>query len=625
MPAETPWRRGIRVRVLAAGVLVAACAIAATAWLAVTSTTGAIQKEQGETAAATALSYRTVVGYAAAHADWAGVGATLAGLRSTTGLDFELTTTATRRLATSGDPARPPGAGKLVAVVDPLAVDAGLLPGAPPDRIDPRATGPFTLPAGERADLRGRADAEAACARAAGFRAEVVTTPSGRAYVDADQEARRRCDRLGVEVTGRPSGDEVALQLTATETAALGDLNVRMATCLDGLGPADRGSGSKARLTASGAFVPAASVGSPGFTTCLAQSRHSQLTPYVAPAALLFVADPAAAATPPVGLPAAGAIRIVVAASAVLVLTIVVGLVLAGRVLRPLRVLTEAANRMRRGDHSARADVAARWEIADVARAFNAMADQVERTEKQRIELVSDVSHELRTPVGTLRGWLIATQDGLADLDPELVESLLEETDVLRHLVDDLQDLAAADAGELRISFDTVDVGEVLAQIAATRPDTVVAEVPGPLWVRGDRVRLRQLFGNLVANALRYSPPGDRVVLRGTRRGDFAELTVTDHGPGIAAEDLPHVFDRFWRADKSRSRATGGSGLGLAIVKHLAEAHGGTVGVHSEPGVATTFRVSLRFEPSERGEDLGQPVVQHRRGDLAGDGEELGR
>jgi two-component system sensor histidine kinase BaeS len=259
-------------------------------------------------------------------------------------------------------------------------------------------------------------------------------------------------------------------------------------------------------------------------------------------------------------------------------------------------VLTAATQRMRAGDSSARAEVSARWEIAELAEAFNQMSEHLARTEKQRKDLVSDVSHELRTPLGTIRGWLVAAQDGVADLDPALVESLLEETLVLQQLVDDLQELASADAGEFRLQPEPVDAGELLRQIAAAHPRDLVVETSGMLQLTADPVRLRQAVGNLVVNAIAHTPPDGRIVLRGLRAGDAVVLEVGDTGSGIAPEDLPHVFDRFWRADRSRSRATGGRGLGLAVVKHLVGAHGGTVTVTSAVGAGTTFTIRLPGE-----------------------------
>ncbi len=254
--------------------------------------------------------------------------------------------------------------------------------------------------------------------------------------------------------------------------------------------------------------------------------------------------------------------------------------------------------------------------------------------------MVSDVAHELRTPLSNIRGWLEAAQDGLADPDPAFVSSLLEEAVQLQHIIDDLQDLAAADAGVLRLHPEPVRVGELLGQVAAAhqaradtaevtlRVETADGRVPE---VAADPVRLRQAVGNLVSNAVRHTPPGGTVTLRaygggaagggawsrsedgsgsdsptghgseggsGSRGGSGfppgdVVIEVADTGTGIPAEDLPYVFDRFWRAEKSRSRRTGGSGLGLAIVRKLAEAHGGTAGAASTEGEGSVFSIRL--------------------------------
>jgi two-component system sensor histidine kinase BaeS len=376
-------------------------------------------------------------------------------------------------------------------------------------------------------------------------------------------------------------------KLTTAEDQSLLILNSYMEPCFKDKAVAPY----EVRLTTSGGFVatdPRAD--QQVFFECLSWGRKLLLTPYVTPAALLFVSAPAV-----VGLPAAGTLRIVIAAAIVLVLTVGISMVLAGPVLRPLRVVTAATQRMRAGDRSARAEVRARWEVAELAAAFNQMSEHLARVERQRTDLVNDVSHELRTPLGNIRGWLVAAQDGVADLDPELVESLLEETLVLQHVVDDLQDLAAADAGELRLRPEPVDAGELLAQIAAAADHTVTiaVETSGDLRLSADPVRLRQVVGNLVTNAVRHTPPSGRITLRARRAGDEVVIEVSDTGSGIAPEDLPHVFNRFWRADRSRSRATGGRGLGLAIARQLVAAHGGTISVTSTLGAGTTFRLSL--------------------------------
>ncbi|MET9943070.1 sensor histidine kinase, partial [Streptomyces halstedii] len=278
--------------------------------------------------------------------------------------------------------------------------------------------------------------------------------------------------------------------------------------------------------------------------------------------------------------------------------------VLAGaRLVRPLHALTGAAQRLRDGEEHASVPVSGDDEIGRLASAFNDMSAHRARLEEQRKAMVSDVAHELRTPLSNIRGWLEAAQDGLADPDPAFVSSLLEEAVQLQHIIDDLQDLAAADAGALRLHPEPVRTGELLSQVAAAhqaRAETagvrlkVEGAAPAP-ELHADPVRLRQAVGNLVSNAVRHTPAGGTVTLRAYGDGSkgVVVIEVEDTGTGIPADDLPYVFDRFWRAEKSRSRRTGGSGLGLAIVRKLTEAHGGTASATSTEGEGSAFTLRL--------------------------------
>jgi two-component system sensor histidine kinase BaeS len=214
--------------------------------------------------------------------------------------------------------------------------------------------------------------------------------------------------------------------------------------------------------------------------------------------------------------------------------------------------------------------------------------------------MVSDVAHELRTPLTNIRSWLEAAQDGLAPADPQLLTLLLEEAVLLQHIIDDLRDLAAADAGNLRVHPEPAQLADLLAQVAdAHRSAAETAGVRLRTEVHGDPeavvdpVRLRQMVGNLVANAVRHTPAGGAVTVSAGYDHNGLVIAVRDTGVGIAEADLPRIFDRFWRADTSRTRATGGSGLGLSIARKLAEAHGGDITVASRPGAGTVFTVRL--------------------------------
>lgn len=274
--------------------------------------------------------------------------------------------------------------------------------------------------------------------------------------------------------------------------------------------------------------------------------------------------------------------------------------VLAGRhLVRQINTLTAAARRMAAGDPAARVPVRGDDEVTRLAAAFNTMADSIASTNRQHKTLVSDVAHELRTPLANVRSHLEAAHDGVLPLDPTLVRSLIEESGLLERLVADLQDLALADAGMLRIHPEERDAADLAERaVAAHRAQAVASEVDlrltvEPVVVHADPARLRQALGNLVSNAIRHTPAGGSVSVTVSGSTDAPTITVTDTGPGIAPEHLPHIFDRLYRAAPSRSRATGSSGLGLAITKHLVETHDGRLEVTSSPGKGSTFTIRL--------------------------------
>lgn len=553
----------VLARLLAASVLVALCSITATAWLAAQSTSTSIRQELGNALTGDAATYRELITFAAGHRDWNGVALPEARSR------LILTTTDRRVIADSGtglDPAQLPALPS--AVVDPLELDLALAPDSPADRIDARIAGPFQLTEREKAGLAEDARVFRLRCRGEAEQLDTATTAWGRPIVNVD--------RTTAAAPAAPSCREVETRLstlTLGESAAFNDLGLRFDDCLRQRGlPAEQ-----LRMNAS--WQPVASS-----TECLASARRTQLRPYVAPPALLFVTDPAGRTTRAtvVNFDAG---RVVLVAGIVLVLTVGVSVLVALRMTRPLRTLTAAAERLRHGD-DAQVDIRSRSEIGQLARAFNDMAAHRARTDAQRKAMTSDISHELRNPLGTIRSWLEGARDGLVELDRTTLTSLLDEALVLQHLVDDLQDLAQADAGELRLHPEPVDLRELFDQLAAAHPG-LVAEGGGV--VTADPVRLRQVLTNLVTNAFRYTPADGTVRLS----AEGGRIFVSDTGSGISAEDLPHVFDRFWRADRSRTRDTGGSGLGLAIVHALVSAHGGTIEVESELGRGTTFTITL--------------------------------
>lgn len=271
----------------------------------------------------------------------------------------------------------------------------------------------------------------------------------------------------------------------------------------------------------------------------------------------------------------------------------------AGRLVRPVEQLTEAARQLAGGDLGQRVAVERTDEIGQLARAFNIMAEGLERNESLRRSLLNDVAHELRTPLTHVRAELEALQDGLRQPTPEVINRLHADARHLERLVDDLRDLAQAEAGQLRLAIEEVDLPSALSEAAASLESAAaakavrihVAETAATGAVLADRARLRQILVNLLDNAVRHSPPGTTVQLAAESFGDSQQrVSVSDEGPGVSDEALPRLFDRFFRADESRDRRTGGAGLGLAIVRQLATLQGGSVDAANLPG---GFRVTV--------------------------------
>ncbi|MEV6903952.1 HAMP domain-containing sensor histidine kinase [Amycolatopsis sp. NPDC051372] len=583
-------RRSLLVRLIAVSALVAVCAIAATAWLAARTTTGAIRQEQGQVFADDGTIYQGLLRYAATHPNWDGVGKEVTAYAGSTGRRVVLATPQGKVIASSDpDPGRLPPQPSVV--VDPLSVDPGLGVQSTPDRIDPEAVGPYKLPQDEKATLTAVAQRVLRCVQERGGVGSIEVSPGGHPRVVADDPfALTRCNGTSLE------------QPTDTEQAALDKLQDLVNACLG----RSAQSAPAAQLSLSWTFIgPETGATDATDTTaqsCVTSARHEQLASYVAPPAWLYITEKGSD-QPPSGftLSSDNQVRLAEVAGAILVLTVVATGLASIRLIRPLHALTGAAQRMEAGEAGARVKVKGKDEIARLARAFNDMSEAREKLETARKAMVSDIAHELRTPLSNIRGWLEATQDGVSRLDDELVASLLEEALHLQHIVDDLQDLALADAGALRVHPEPIDANSLLTQLAAAhtaRDDAagvqlVVRSMADPT-VTADPVRLRQAIDNLVSNAVRHTPRGGSVTVSATRVDSDVVFSVADTGVGIPADDLPHVFDRFWRADKARTRgASGGSGLGLAIVRNLAAAHGGTVSVRSTLGEGSTFTLRL--------------------------------
>ena len=273
-------------------------------------------------------------------------------------------------------------------------------------------------------------------------------------------------------------------------------------------------------------------------------------------------------------------------------LALLLTLALSNHILKPVRELTRIANRMERGDLSQRIRIRTKDEMGMLAHAFNTMADSLARSEQLRRNLVSDVAHELRTPLTNVRGYLEALKDGVIDPTGEMITSLYEESLLLSRLVVDLQELSLAEAGQLHLVRRPLALEEVIVkavsslQLQATNKQLALRVEMSPCLprVEADAERVGQVLRNLVSNAITHTPPGGEIRIRARSINGEVLVSVDDTGEGIDEQHLPCIFERFYRTDASRSRATGGTGLGLAIVKQVVEAHGGQVEAESAPG-----------------------------------------
>jgi signal transduction histidine kinase len=274
---------------------------------------------------------------------------------------------------------------------------------------------------------------------------------------------------------------------------------------------------------------------------------------------------------------------------------------LSRRILSPVKALTAAARQFGKGDFSQRVDFKGKGEVSELAQSFNTMADNLERDERLRRNMVADIAHELRTPLSNLRGYLEAISDGLIKPDNETIRSLSEEATSLSRLIEDLQEVSLADAGEIKLVLQPEEISrpinEAVAALqtkASSRGLAITTKLPAELpEVNLDAHRIKQVLLNLLENAIVHTEAGGNITVSAIERENQIFVSVADTGEGIPEKDLPLIFERFYRVDKSRTRATGGSGLGLTIAKRLVEAHGGTIEVRSQPGRGSTFTFAI--------------------------------
>ena len=272
----------------------------------------------------------------------------------------------------------------------------------------------------------------------------------------------------------------------------------------------------------------------------------------------------------------------------------------------PLADVMSAADAVAEGDLSVRVPEPNHGSVDfhRLTQSFNRMTAELEHSDQQRRNLTADVAHELRTPLHIIQGNLEGILDGVYEPTPEQIDTLLDETHLLTRLVDDLQTLSLAEAGQLTLKLEPVDVAELLTDAGTSFSGQMeAAEIDlrieiegdaGSMTVTADAERLDQIISNLLVNALRHTTPGGRITLGAAPISSGVRILVGDSGEGISPEDLPFIFDRFWRGDRARARSEGaGSGLGLAITRQLVQSHGGRISVASEPGQGTVFTLDL--------------------------------
>ena len=285
-------------------------------------------------------------------------------------------------------------------------------------------------------------------------------------------------------------------------------------------------------------------------------------------------------------------------------LSLIVALLLAYRLLLPVRDLTNASEQLAAGDLSYRVPIRGNDELATLGKTFNHMAGSLQNAEENRQVMTADIAHELRNPLAVQRATLEALQDGIYEPTPDRLGLIIEQNQMLTRLVNDLSTLALADAGRLGLDKVPTDIYELLKRIAgnfsvqATEYGQKIAisneiQEAGSLVINIDPIRVEQIINNLISNALRYNPENGQIQIRLSTIQAIVIIDVIDQGPGIPDDALPHIYERFYRADKSRSRQEGGTGLGLAIAHQLAEAHGGSLKAANLTAGGSMFTLSL--------------------------------
>lgn len=280
---------------------------------------------------------------------------------------------------------------------------------------------------------------------------------------------------------------------------------------------------------------------------------------------------------------------------------LIVGVIQSQSIVNPIQKLNEATRKIIKGDYSNRVQINRKDELGEMAVSFNEMAMQLEQQRELRHRSMADIAHELRTPLSVLQIDLESMEDGLMEFTPENIRVLQNEVTHLRNLVEDLRILSRVDAGELSIEHNRIELGAIIREVlerqqSSARDKNVHLEgdlLEGEVFINGDAQRISQVLINLISNAVRHTPADGTVRVWMRQQKDHAVVAVMDTGEGIPAEDLPFLFDRLYRVEKSRTRDLGGSGLGLSIAKSLIQAHQGEIWAESQEGQGSTFKFKL--------------------------------
>jgi len=288
-------------------------------------------------------------------------------------------------------------------------------------------------------------------------------------------------------------------------------------------------------------------------------------------------------------------------ALAAVAIALLITFFLSRRISAPIKALDLAAKSLGKGDLSQRVHFKDKGELGGLAESFNSMAAKLEQTEQLRRNMVADVAHELRTPLSNMRGEVAAIRDGIKEPDAATIHSLDEEIVLLSRLVDDLQDLSLAEADGLKLAKQPGDIAGLINQTVASlqaqaklKGISISTDLPDKLPLLNiDHGRIRQVLRNLLQNAVAHTSKGGTITVVAREHSNYIKVIVIDTGEGIPTEDLPNIFERFYRVDKSRTRSTGGCGVGLTIAKRLVEAHGGKIDVQSDLGKGSRFSFTI--------------------------------